>query len=97
LDVPRFLDTDHRIETSADAEAYLARLESYAQQLDGELGRIETARAAGLVPPAFLLDKALGQIRLSIDDARDGGSLVESIETGATSMYPGGAARGRTN
>ena len=32
LDVPRFLDADHRIETAADAEAYLARLQSYAKQ-----------------------------------------------------------------
>ena len=29
LDVPRFLDTDHQIETAADAEAYLARLAAY--------------------------------------------------------------------
>src|SRR5687767_11195549 len=49
LDVPRFLDTDHRIENAADAEAYLARLQSYARQLDGELGRMRTARAAWLV------------------------------------------------
>ena len=60
LDIPRFLDSDHRIENAADAEAYLARLQSYAKQLDGELGRMQAARAAGLVPPAFLIDKALG-------------------------------------
>jgi uncharacterized protein (DUF885 family) len=96
LDIPRFLDTDHRIESAADAEAYLARLESYAQQLDGELGRIETARAAGLVPPAFLLDKALGQIRLSIDGARAGGSLVESIERRTSTIAGSWAERART-
>ncbi len=31
LDVPRFLDSDHRIENATDAEAYLARLQSYAR------------------------------------------------------------------
>ena len=46
LDVPRFLDADHRIENAADAEAYLARLQSYAKQLDGELGRIQAARGS---------------------------------------------------
>jgi uncharacterized protein (DUF885 family) len=96
LDVPRFLDTDHRIESSADAEAYLARLESYARQLDGELGRIETARAAGLVPPAFLIDKALEQIRLSIGGAREGGSLVESIERRTTTIAGAWAQRARS-
>ena len=79
LDVPRFLDADHPIENAADAEAYLARLESYAQQLDGELGRLQAVRAMGLVPPGFLLDKALAQINLSAQNARAGGSLVESI------------------
>lgn len=79
LDVPRFLDSDHPIENAADAEAYLARLESYVRQLDGELGRLQAARAMGLVPPRFLLDKALNQINLSAQNARTGGSLVESI------------------
>ncbi|MDQ3673877.1 MAG: DUF885 family protein, partial [Gemmatimonadota bacterium] len=72
LDIPRFLDTDHRVENAADAEAYLSRLQSYAKQLDGELGRMRAARGRGLVPPAFLIDKAIGQLTLSAKDARDG-------------------------
>jgi uncharacterized protein (DUF885 family) len=80
LDLPRFLDADHRIESANDAEAYLARMQSYARQVDGELGRIRTARAEGLVPPAFLIDKALEQLRLSIANTREGGTLVESLE-----------------
>jgi uncharacterized protein (DUF885 family) len=88
LDIPRFLDADHRIETTADAEAYLARLQSFAKQLDGELGRIQAARAAGLVPPGFLIDKALAQMTLSIKGTREGGALVESIER-RTKAIPG--------
>ncbi len=88
LDVPRALDSDHPIENAADAEAYLARLQSYAKQLDGETGRMQAARGLKLVPPAFLLDKALGQIRLSAKNAREGGSLVESIER-RTKNIPG--------
>src|SRR5215510_381692 len=72
LDIPRFLDSDHRVENAADAEAYLARLESYARQLDGELGRVQAARAMGVVPPGFLLDKALSQLKLSAQSARAG-------------------------
>ncbi|HET9459061.1 MAG TPA: DUF885 domain-containing protein, partial [Sphingomicrobium sp.] len=79
LDVPRFLDSDHPVETAADAEAYLSRLQSYPRQLDGELGRIQSARAMGLVPPSFLLDKAIKQMEMSIKGAREGGGLVESI------------------
>ena len=79
LDVPRFLDTDHVIKDSADAEAYLARLDSYPAQLDGELGRIRDARGHGLIPPAFLLDKAIPQLEASLKAAREGGGLVESL------------------
>jgi uncharacterized protein (DUF885 family) len=80
LDVPRFLDSDHPIDNAADAEAYLARLASYPKQLDNELGRIVDARSKGLVPPAFLIDKALNQLKQSAKGAQEGGGLVESIE-----------------
>ena len=80
LDIPRFLDSDHVIETASDAEAYLARMASMPHQLDGELGRVQSARSLGLVPPAFLLDKALLQLRQSAKTAREGGGMVESLE-----------------
>ena len=96
LDIPRFLDSDHRIENAADAEAYLARLQSFARQLDGELGRIREARGNGLVPPAFLLDKALGQMRLSATNARAGGTLVESIERRTRTIPGDWASRARS-
>ncbi len=96
LDIPRFLDSDHRIENATDAEAYLTRLQSYAKQLDGELGRIQAAREMGLVPPAFLLDKALGQLRLSVSSARQGGSVVESLQRRSTNIPGNWAERART-
>ncbi len=96
LDVPRFLDSDHPLENAADAEAYLSRLQSYAKQLDGELGRIQDARGKGLVPPAFLIDKAIAQMTLSAKNAREGGMLVESIERRAKNIPGSWADRART-
>jgi uncharacterized protein (DUF885 family) len=96
LDIPRFLDSDHRIENAADAEAYLARLQSYAKQLDGELGRIQDARGKELVPPAFLVDKALEQMRLSVKGTRAGGALVESIERRTKDIPGSWAERARS-
>jgi uncharacterized protein (DUF885 family) len=96
LDVPRFLDSDHPIENATDAEAYLGRLQSYAKQLGGELGRMQAARALGLVPPAFLIDKALGQLSLSAKNARQGGTLVQSIERRAKNIPGNWAERART-
>jgi uncharacterized protein (DUF885 family) len=96
LDIPRFLDSDHRIENATDAEAYLARLQSYGKQLDGERGRMQAARATGLVPPAFLIDKALGQMSLSVKNAREGGTIVDSIERRSKHIAGNWGERART-
>jgi len=95
LDVPRFLDSDHPVKNSADAEAYLARLESYAVQLDGELGRLKAAAGKGLIAPAFLIDKATKQMALSVRGAREGGGLVESLERRTKDIPGDWAARAR--
>jgi uncharacterized protein (DUF885 family) len=96
LDVPRFLDSDHPIDNAADAEAYLARLQSYAKQLDGELGRMQAARGGGLVPPAFLIEKALTQMQMSAKSARGGGALVESLARRTANIAGNWADRART-
>ena len=79
IDTPKFLDADHPVDTRADAEAYLARLAQFPSQFDGELERLRAARGQGLVPPRFLLDKAIDQLMIAGKDAFDGGSLVRSL------------------
>ena len=88
LDIPRFLDSDHPVRNSADAEAYLARLGGFPALLDGELGRIRAAREMGLVPPAFLLDKAIRQMEAQLASLRDGGDLTRSLAR-RTATIPG--------
>ena len=88
LDTPRFLDGDHQVRTAQDAEFYLERLSAMPGQLDGELVRIKSAAAMGLIPPSFLLDKAIGQMRQSIASAQEGGDMVQSLVR-RTSGIPG--------
>jgi len=88
LDTPSFLDTDHLVENRTDAEAYLARLAQFPAQLDGEIGRATAAAAKALVPPGFLLDKALKQLAIAAKDAHDGGDIVGSL-TKRTINIPG--------
>ena len=88
LDTPRFLDSEHPVKTAEDAEAYLARLGQFTPQLDGETARISAARGMGLIPPSFLLDKALGQIDRTLAEARGGGGLVDSL-TKRAAAFPG--------
>ena len=100
LDVPRFLDAEHPIETRADAEAYLARLQSYPKQLDGELERMKSARAAGLVPPDFLLDKAITAMEATRQGRRERWSARRidrtPHESEGHSRRLGGPARARS-
>ncbi|WP_067737259.1 DUF885 domain-containing protein [Novosphingobium naphthalenivorans] len=80
LDTPRFLDADHPVHNEQDADAYVARLGQMDEQLDGELGRIRSAADKGLVPPDFLLDRAIAQMTSTIADARNnGGGMVHSL------------------
>lgn len=96
LDLPRFLDADHPVKTSEDADAYVARLGQMDAQLDGELGRIRAATDMGLVPPDFLLDRAIAQMESSIADAREGGGgLVSSIATRTKDMKGDWAAEAK--
>ena len=95
LDLPRFLDSEHPVRNAEDAEAYLARLESYPVQLEGELGRLKDSAAKGLIAPAFLIDKAISQMTMSVKNAREGGGLVESLERRTKDIPGDWAARAR--
>ena len=79
IDYPRFLDSDHPVREAADAEAYVSRLEQIPANLDGELERIRAAASLGVIPPDFLLAKAIPQMESSLADAKAGGSMVESL------------------
>jgi len=86
LEIPGLLDEQHSVSTAADADAYLARLEAYAGQLDGETGRLRTAAAQDVIAPNFLLDKTLGQLRVARAGNVADWSLVQSLAKRTASM-----------
>ena len=79
LDMPRFMDSTHPLKDAADIDAYVARIERLPAVLDGELTRMREARAMGVVPPDFLLDKAIAQMGSTIGEARAGTLFVTSL------------------
>jgi uncharacterized protein (DUF885 family) len=76
--VPDFLDTKHRIDTAADADAYLARLDAFAGQIADNTDRMRHDAGLGVVPPDFLLDRSLEQMTATRTTA-DKSLLVTSI------------------
>ncbi|HEU4486755.1 MAG TPA: DUF885 family protein [Povalibacter sp.] len=93
LEIPGLLAEQHTIENAADADAYLARLEAYAGQLDGETGRLHAAAAQGVIAPDFLLDKTLNQLRLARGGTIADWSLVTSLTNRTRTMSGDYAAR----
>jgi uncharacterized protein (DUF885 family) len=94
--VPDFLDTKHKIENAADADAYLARLDAFAIQIDENTVRMQHDAVLGVVPPDFLLDTALSQMTATRTTA-DKSLLVTSIarrtkEKGLADSYAAKAA-----
>lgn len=61
--VPDFLDTQHSIETAQDAEAYLSRLSALAAVMDQETTSSRADVEKGVIPPDFIIRKALVQMR----------------------------------
>jgi uncharacterized protein (DUF885 family) len=62
-EVPGFLENQHRVRNADDAEAWLMRVGGFATALDQNTQRLRDEAAMGVVPPAFLLDLALPQMR----------------------------------
>jgi uncharacterized protein (DUF885 family) len=77
--VPDFLDSQHVIETRADAQAYVARLEEFARAVNQEVDRARADAGRGVVPPVYILDKALTQTRSLRSDQGQESGLVQSL------------------
>ena len=61
--VPSLLDRQHQIANKDDADAYLARLRAFAVVLDHETDRLRHDAGLKVVPPDFLIDRTLAQLR----------------------------------
>jgi uncharacterized protein (DUF885 family) len=79
LEIPGMLDEQHTVSGRADADAYLARMEAYAGQLDGETERLKSAAAQNVIAPDFLLDKTLGALKIAREGDVEGWTLVSSL------------------
>jgi uncharacterized protein (DUF885 family) len=77
--MPDFLDTQHSIETKADADAYLQRLEGFARFMDEETLLAKRDIADGVIPPDFIIDKTLIQMKSFADTPTADAPLVKSI------------------
>jgi len=81
IDYPRAMGSSQPLNNAQDAEYYLSRLQQIPAQLNGELERVKEARAMGVIPPDFLLDKATAQLSSTLKAAGQGTLFVDDFKT----------------
>ena len=96
--LPDFLDSQHVIETRADADAYMARMEAFGRVLDQEVEVGRRDAGLGVIPADFTIGKALIQFKAMLGVAPDAAPLVTSVarrarEKGIEGDYAGEAAK----
>jgi len=80
LDYPRAMGAGQPVKTAQDAEFFLSRLSEIPAALKGELERVKEARAFGVIPPDFLLEKTSNQLELTAKAAGKGDLFVRDFE-----------------
>jgi uncharacterized protein (DUF885 family) len=78
--LPDFLGGSHSIETTADVEAWYARLAAFATVLDQETERVRHDAGIGVAPPDFVITRAVAQIKRLRDlPPRQSAIMVKAI------------------
>jgi uncharacterized protein (DUF885 family) len=78
-ELPDFLDSKHKVQTAADAEAYLSRVSALRTALDQDLECFRHDTGLGVVPADFTIDLTLGQLHALRDQPAARTILVTSI------------------
>lgn len=77
--VPDFLNSQHTVETKADAEAYLSRLSAFQKSIDDDSDYQRSVASRGVIAPAWSIDLTLGQMRKVRQVAAAESPLVASL------------------
>ncbi|MGE3177950.1 MAG: DUF885 family protein [Vicinamibacterales bacterium] len=77
--LPRFLMSQHRVETLADMEAYIARIGRIAEALDQNLARAVQSAAMNIRMPRFMYEKTAGEAAALVTGAPFGAGRDSAI------------------
>ncbi|MFI4950327.1 MAG: DUF885 domain-containing protein [Caulobacterales bacterium] len=94
-EIPDFLDSQHKVADAADAEAYLSRLHDFVRAMDEDLTRQRADVAMGAIPPRFICDLSVGQMKALRDQPAERTILVTSLARKAKAANLPGDWEGR--
>ena len=84
--VPDFMDTQHRVEDRDGAEAFLARLSAFWPGIDAETARVAPDAGKGVVPPDFVIDLTLGQLKTLRGQPAADMAMIRTLERKASGL-----------
>jgi len=84
--LPDWLDNQHPVKSKEDADAYLARLGQFGTALDQETERVRIDAGKGILPPGFIIDKILTQLKPLRDTPGAQSNLSASVERRAAAL-----------
>ncbi len=79
VDMPQFLTDTHVIISEKSAERYVSRVREFGRVLQEVRARVEGDRAAGVIPPDFIIDKSIAGMQAFIEGGAAGNILVTSL------------------
>ncbi|MEX1249851.1 MAG: DUF885 domain-containing protein [Hyphomonas sp.] len=79
VDMPQFLTDTHVIVSEKSAERYVSRVRDFSRVLREVRARVEGDRAAGVIPPDFIIDKSIAGMQAFIEGGAAANILVTSL------------------
>lgn len=78
---PRFMNEVHSVKNADDAENYIARLQKVEGKFAGVLEGLKLRELEGILPPRFVLEKVLAEMRGFVGTAAKQNSLYLEFQT----------------
>jgi uncharacterized protein (DUF885 family) len=79
VNMPQFLTDSHVIKNEKSVKRYISRVKEFGRVLDETRARVESDRAAGVVPPDFVIEKTLIGMRAFIEKGAADNALVTTL------------------
>ncbi len=79
VDIPNFMNSQQPVTNTEEAEAYLVRLGSVKEALDGSLASYRYGVQQGAIPPDFVIEKSLAVVEAFIAPAADQNAMYLSF------------------
>ncbi|MBI1398504.1 DUF885 domain-containing protein [Hyphomonas sp.] len=79
VNLPQFLTDTHVIINEKSAKRYVSRVKEFGRVLKEVHARVEDDRAAGVIPPDFIIDKTIAGMQAFIEGGAAGNVLVATL------------------